>query len=225
MTATGEYPMHFAATHDALILASPSSPLELELLNHWLRRHRSENPDVDVQVLQLPTNNPSPQVLAQLVDLLDEDDNRSVVPVRVFWIPESGRSNLSKIAGLLAGRDPYRPNERRQRKILRKDPSRARVVAGEPAKVSDLRQQWRATVAGENPREFGKFVVRRAILALERVEYRLLGPEYKSPRLVKPEMLASARFRAGVEQIPVRDGRGGREDPRRNGHRVEPVIG
>jgi len=202
VTATSEYPMHFTATHDALILASPSSPLELELLDHWLRRHRSENPDLDVQVLQLPTNNPSPQVLAQLVDLLDEDDNRSVVPVRVFWIPESGRSNLSKIAGLLAARDPYRPNERRQRKILRKDPARARVVAGEPAKVSDLRHQWHATMAGENPREFGKFVVRRAILAIERVEYRLLGPEYKSPRLVKPEMLASARFRAGVEQIP-----------------------
>jgi glycerol-3-phosphate O-acyltransferase len=45
-------------------------------------------------------------------------------------------------------------------------------------------------------------VIRRAVLALERVEYRLLGPEYKSPRLVKPEMLASRRFREGVARIP-----------------------
>ena len=76
------------------------------------------------------------------------------------------------------------------------------MVAGDPAKVSELRQQWSDTTVGENPREFARFVIRRAILAIERVELRLLGPEYKSPRLVKPEMLASARFREGLQQIP-----------------------
>lgn len=76
------------------------------------------------------------------------------------------------------------------------------MVAGEPAKVSELRQQWHDTTIAENPREFANFVIRRAILAIERVELRLLGPEYKSPRLVKPEMLASARFREGLEKIP-----------------------
>jgi glycerol-3-phosphate O-acyltransferase len=89
-----------------------------------------------------------------------------------------------------------------QKRILRKDPSRARVVAGEPAKVSELRQQWSDTTVAENAREFARFVIRRAILAIERVELRLLGPEYKSPRLIKPELLASARFRDGLEGIP-----------------------
>ncbi|HZE16184.1 MAG TPA: glycerol-3-phosphate 1-O-acyltransferase, partial [Mycobacterium sp.] len=89
-----------------------------------------------------------------------------------------------------------------QRRILRSDPRRARVVAGESAKVSELRQQWRDTIVGENSRDFAHFVTRRAILATERVAYRLLGPQYKSPRLVKPEMLASSRFRAGLEKIP-----------------------
>jgi glycerol-3-phosphate O-acyltransferase len=79
------------------------------------------------------------------------------------------------------------------------------VVAGEPAKVSELRQQWSDTTTAENPREFARFVIRRAILAIERVELRLLGPEYKSPRLIKPEMLASARFREGLERIPGAD--------------------
>ncbi len=76
------------------------------------------------------------------------------------------------------------------------------MVAGEPAKVSELRQQWSDTTVAENPREFARFVIRRASLAIERVELRLLGPEYKSPRLIKPEMLASARFREGLEKIP-----------------------
>jgi glycerol-3-phosphate O-acyltransferase len=140
-------------------------------------------------------------VLARLVELLEADDDRSVVPVRAFWVP-GGLPTRSKVVSLLSGRDTYRPPELLQRRILRKDPSRARVVDGEPAKVSELRQQWSDTTVAENPREFARFVIRRAILAIERVELRLLGPEYKSPRLVKPEMLASNRFRAGLEDIP-----------------------
>ena len=75
-------------------------------------------------------------------------------------------------------------------------------MAGEPATVCELRAQWRATTGGCDGRDFARFVIRRAVLAIERVEYRLLGPEYKSPRLVKPELLASSRFRAGLERIP-----------------------
>ena len=75
-------------------------------------------------------------------------------------------------------------------------------MAGEPATVSELRRQWRDTTGGGDQRDFARFVIRRAVLAIERVEYRLLGPEYKSPRLVKPELLASSRFRDGLEQIP-----------------------
>ena len=40
---------------------------------------------------------------------------------------------------------------------------------------------------------------------MERAEYRILGPQYKSPRLVRPEIMASARFRAGLEKIPGAD--------------------
>src|SRR5206468_7427276 len=138
-----------------------------------------------------------PAVLAQLVELLEADDDRSVVPVRVFWVP-GGLPTRSKVVSLISGRDTYRPPELLQRSILRKDPSRARVVDGEPAKVSELRQQWSDTTVAENPREFARFVIRRAILAIERVELRLLGPEYKSPRLIKPEVLTSARFREGL---------------------------
>ena len=190
----------FTATDDALVLASVSSPAEQELLNDWLQQQRREHPDSRVEVLSFRAR-PAAGVLARLVEELEADEDRSVVPVRVFWVP-GGLPTRSKVAALVSGRDTYRPPEMLQRRILKRDPSRARVVAGEPAKVSELRQQWNDTTVGENPREFAHFVIRRAILAIERVELRLLGPEYKSPRLVKPEMLASARFREGLEQIP-----------------------
>ncbi|MDT5325341.1 MAG: glycerol-3-phosphate O-acyltransferase, partial [Mycobacterium sp.] len=192
----------FSPTDDALVLASVSSPAELEMVDRWLDQQRQRHPDARIEVLQLPgDDDPPPAVLARLVELLEADDDRSVVPVRAFWVP-GGLPTRSKVVSLLSGRDTYRPPELLQRRILRKDPSRARVVDGEPAKVSELRQQWSDTTVAENPREFARFVIRRAILAIERVELRLLGPEYKSPRLVKPEMLASNRFRAGLEDIP-----------------------
>jgi glycerol-3-phosphate O-acyltransferase len=192
----------FTTTDDTLVLASVSSPAETALLDDWLQRQRHQNPGAAVTVLQLPAADPPADVLARLDEELNAGDERSIVPVRVFWMPDTRDSNRSRLAALLAGRDPYRPNERRQRRIVRDDRSRARVVAGEPAKVAELRRQWRDTTVADDPSDFARFVVRRAILAMERVEYRLLGPEYKSPRLVKPEILASARFRAGLEKVP-----------------------
>jgi glycerol-3-phosphate O-acyltransferase len=194
----------FTPTGDALVLASASSPAERDLLDDWLEHQRREHPEAKIDVLLLPYDDPPAGVLAQLVAELEAGEDRSVVPVRVFWVP-GGLPTRSKVVALLSGRDTYRPPEILQRRILSRDRSRARVVAGEPAKVSELRQQWADTTVAENPREFARFVIRRAILAIERVELRLLGPEYKSPRLIKPELLASVRFREGLERIPNAD--------------------
>ncbi|WP_197374953.1 glycerol-3-phosphate 1-O-acyltransferase [Mycolicibacterium baixiangningiae] len=202
MKPPDDYYASFTTTDDALVLAAASSPAEVERLDEWLAAQRRDNPDVNVEVLQLPVDGePSPGVLAQLVEELQADEDRTVVPVRVFWVP-AGLPTRSKVVALLSGRDTYRPPQVLQRRILKSDRTRARVIAGEPAKVSELRQQWHDHTVAENPRDFAHFVIRRAVLAIERVEYRLLGPEYKSPRLVKPEILSSNRFRAGLERIP-----------------------
>ncbi len=186
---------------DALVLASVSSAAELDLLNDWVDEQRRAHPDADIEVLQLPREEPPAPVVAQLVDQLALDQDRTVVPVRVFW-NAAGLPTRVKVVGLLAGRDTYRPPEMLQRRILQRDPSRARVVAGGPAQVSALREQWQENTGGGHPRDFARFVLRRAELAVERIEYRLLGPEYKSPRLIKPEMLSSARFRDGLAKVP-----------------------
>jgi glycerol-3-phosphate O-acyltransferase len=192
----------FTAADDTLVLASVSWPVEEDLLAVWLDQQRARHPETKLEVLPLPPRNSPPGALAQLVEQLESDEDRSIVPVRVFWMPRADASAVSRVAALLPGRNPYHPSERQQRRIVRTEPVRARVLAGESAKVSELRQQWRDTTVGGHPRDFAHFVTRRALLAMERAEYRILGPQYKSPRLVRPEMLASARFRAGLEKIP-----------------------
>lgn len=187
---------------DSLVLASMETAVEMQLVMDWLGQQRARNPESKFDILKLPLSSAPPTALTALVEQLEAGEDRSIVPVRVFWLPPADRSRAEKVAALLPGRDPYHPNQRQQRRILRTDPRRAMVVAGESAKVSELRQQWRDTTVAENARDFAQFVTRRALLALARAEYRILGPQYKSPRLVKPEMLASTRFRAGLERIP-----------------------
>lgn len=189
-------------TGDTLVLAFVSSQVEADLVQQWLDRYRDAQPDVRVELLQLDRADRPPSVMAQLVGQLERDEQRSIQPVRVFWMPRAGASALSRVTALLPGRNPYRPKERQQRQIVRTESSLARVVVGEPARVAELRHQWSEDTVGENPRDFAHFVTRRATLALERAEYRILGPQYKSPRLVKPEILASNRFREGMQAIP-----------------------
>jgi glycerol-3-phosphate O-acyltransferase len=187
--------------NDVLVLASVASPVEARLIDEWLFRQQHESPDCRVEVLRLPRNEPPPGVVAHVSNELSNGSTKTVLPVRVLWKP-GGLTGRSTLFAILAGRDTYRPPRPLQQRVLRRDSSRASIVAGEAADVAELKRQWRDTTQGESPHEFARFVIRRAVLALERVEYRLLGPEYKSPRLVKPEMLASSRFQSGLARIP-----------------------
>ena len=120
----------------------------------------------------------------------------------MFWVP-GGLPTRVKVVGLISGRDTYRPPEFLQRSILRKDPSRAyrRRFTSRPRSPNFVSSGREKTV-GDSPRDFARFVLRRAALAVERMELRLLGPEYKSPHLITDELLASSRFVEGLEKIP-----------------------
>ena len=174
MTAT-DHLADFSTTDDALVLASVSSKAESDLLDDWLRAQRKAHPDTRVEVLRLPHEDAPPQLIEHLANELEAGEDRTVVPVRVFWVP-GGLPTRVKLVGLISGRDTYRPPEKLQRAILRKDPSRARIVAGEPATVSELRQQWRENTVGETREDFAKFVLRRASLDTEHMGRRCRRP-------------------------------------------------
>ncbi|MGD0065640.1 MAG: glycerol-3-phosphate 1-O-acyltransferase [Streptosporangiaceae bacterium] len=137
-------------------------------------------------------------------EVLAEPDVR-LVPARVAWLLEGGRA--PRLTDLLPGRDPYHPSERQQRRILARHPDRAKVLVGEPATCGELRRRWTETTGGEQESDFAAYVARRATLALDRAEYQLRGPRYKTPSLVKEEILSSRRFLAGLRQVRTTAGR------------------
>lgn len=201
-TSPATDPAGSTTTDDTLVLAYVSSPVEADLVHEWLERYRDARPGGRIELLELDRSDRPPAAMARLVGQLERDEKRSILPVRVFWMPRAEASALKRVVALLPGWNPYRPSERQQRQIMRTESALARVVVGEPASVAELRRQWSENTVGDNPRDFANFVTRRAVLALERAEYRILGPQYKSPRLVKPEILASTRFRDGLKAIP-----------------------
>jgi glycerol-3-phosphate O-acyltransferase len=184
-----------------LALAECRTPTERRIVTDWLA---ANHPDAHVVTLQ-SLGNSAVDDLPELARLLEVDDSLVVLPVRVAWLPpDRDGARRARVIDLLPGRDPYQPPERRQATIARSAPDRARVVTGASATVGELRRKWETLEArsdGEKARnQFADFVTRRAGLALERAKYTLLGPEYKSPQLVKEELLSSARFREGLEQ-------------------------
>jgi len=180
---------------DTVLLTEAATPTEARLIRERIAAAgagRSLHPPVSL--------GPAGEGHARLPrSLLDGDEDVRLVPVRVAWLPEehAGR-RAARVADLLPGRDPYNPSERQQQRILARQPGRAVVLAGEPATLGSLRQRWTETADGD---DFGSYVNRRATLALDRAEYRLRGPRYKTPSLVRDEILSSQRFRSGLRDV------------------------
>ena len=198
MSEAGELTAVLAAP--SVLLVQASTPAEVRLIRERVAAAGgADRPSVSLG----PPGSPGASLPAEV---LQRSGETALVPVRVAWLPEehAGR-RAARLADMLPGRDPYRPSERQQQRILARQPSRARVLVGEPATIGSLRQRWAEATGGDDPDDFGAYVARRATLALDRAEYRLRGPRYKTPSLVKEEILASRRFRAGLAQVRAED--------------------
>jgi glycerol-3-phosphate O-acyltransferase len=131
-----------------------------------------------------------------------------VVPVRLAWLPTveraAGTSRLSELA-LLA--TPKRPATWLSRRLAALSPSRRRVMAGEPALLSELRKRFVDTSGdATDPEAFGAFVRRSAVVTLEREERAEIGNRYKVPHAVSEEILARKEFRDEIAEVSAEMG-------------------
>ncbi len=138
-------------------------------------------------------------------------DDALVMPVRVAWLPpverRNGTSRLNELA-LLA--TPKRPATWLSRKLTALSPHRRRVIAGEPALLSDLRKRYHDTSGTSSdetdPEAFAAFVRRSAVVTLEREERAEIGNRYKVPHAVSEEILARKEFRDEIGEVSAEMG-------------------
>jgi glycerol-3-phosphate O-acyltransferase len=199
---------HAADTAVATVfLAHATSRTEARLLEDWIGRWEADR--TTATIVWMDPVRGGQRTSASLHAQLTGDDDPLLIPLRVAWLPpeRSGRRSV-RFRDVLATGNPRRPRRAQQRFLIRHDPGRAVVVCGEPATAAELRRAFVETI-GQRTEEasFERFVARRAILALEREESHLLGPQYKVPRLVREELWASARFQDGLARVAVELGR------------------
>jgi glycerol-3-phosphate O-acyltransferase len=181
--ADPEFPR--SAGRRVVFLLDAASPLEHRLLER-LRRRQPLDP--------------------RLEPALAAGDDPCLAPLRVAWLPPSDGVQLRDL--LLFG-DPRDPGRLRQRLVHLRHPERWRIVAGEPASLSELRARWRELGGADAAETLGlaEFVARQAALALERAERRLRGARYKVPRLVRESILSRPAFRGGLARLARELGR------------------
>ncbi|HEY2436436.1 MAG TPA: glycerol-3-phosphate 1-O-acyltransferase, partial [Solirubrobacteraceae bacterium] len=186
----GAPPWPAPADASALVLAFAKAPTERQVLSDWLKTVPAQN--TRQELLTEPD--------ARLEQALsDADGDPWIVPVTVAWLPrEHNGSRAVSPRDLLSLTNPRHPPARAQAHILRKDPDRCRILAAEPARLSELRERFAKAPAEDG---FGAFVGRQAQLALARAERELVGLQYKVPRLVVEEIETSARFKEQIAEL------------------------
>lgn len=181
---------------------------ERQFLERWIAQSRPEGTaETQVSFIGLPNKPDDIRPFAQQLSPLLSESSAVLAPVRVAWLPrELKGERIARISDLLMLRDPRKPREKLQQRIIQTEPERCRIVAAQPATVGDLdaRAKSAADADANDPEGFADFVVRQARLALERAEYRLIGRRYKLPKLVKEQIAASKRFRDGVREVATK---------------------
>jgi len=187
-----------------VVFAVTRTAVEERLVRDRVRQLFGDGPDAP-EVLGVPRAKASPADIEGLRVRLAEFGDVELLPMGVTWLPSEHTDGERKVRlrDLARGHNPYKPTPRQQGAIARKEPDRGRVTEGASASVATLRERY--VESGKDPAAdadgFARFVIRRARLALERADAQLLGPQFKSAKLVKDEILANKHFQAGLQRI------------------------
>ncbi len=199
-----------------MYLVEAASWLERRVLRRYLERQGAATSEV----LWLPSPRRQRKFVpdSRFEAALSASDNPRFVPVRLIWHPpRRGGVREARLRDLLTFGDPRDPGWLRQLWVFSRHPDRWEVLAGEPARLSELRERWQqqARLDAQHTHGLAEFVARQAALALERAERRQRGARYKVPRFVHEEILARPAFRASMAHVARQLGVGEEEVMRR----------
>ena len=210
--AVTDEPAWPVAAGPVVFLLEDSGGLERKVLDGWLERNRPESiPPSEVLQARLPQTRRRParrRADGRLEAYLAGDADPLLVPLRVAWLPSATRDGKRTVGlrDLLQLGDPRDPDPVRQHVLYRLHPERLRLVMAEPARASELREQWRTDPRGrEMGTSLADFTAQRAWLALERSERKLRGSRYKVPKFPTESLIGRPSFTRGVAEMAQRE--------------------
>ena len=184
-----------------LFVLAAKGKFEQELLQSWLDESPSERVHDKVVVLDSGDEQlDSRQLSEKLVDSSDP----LVVPLGVEWVenPNWTPMDLLPFTGRAARTD------RDKAGIVSNDPERCLLVAGQGARVSELRQRFdRSEGDGAGEGAFADFVARQAMLTVERTARSRPGVSQKLPRFVRRSIEARRGFRTELQTLADEQGK------------------
>lgn len=182
--------------------------LERRLIEEWIAKSQGSTP---FELIPIPSTRAwdAGRLDPALVSRLERGDDPQLTPVRVAWLPREREGERAvRLFDLLTLGNPRAPGFFGKRWVLSRHPDRCRVVEGESARLSALRERWLRGGGDKDsdPSSLALFVLRGAALALERAERPLRGARYKVPRFVRQEILAHREFRSGLATLEATTG-------------------
>ncbi len=180
-----------------LFLVHASTPLEESLVREWIELCK---PDLQIEYSTAIMSGPRGSVPEHggLADTLQTDGSTIVVPLHVAWrLPQVEKPRMRQ---LFFG-DPREPNRWKQTRILANKPELIALVAAKPASIDDLLARHKSQESETGVEAFASFVVRQAILSLERAERGVSGMRHKMPRFVRETLTAGKSFRQAIESV------------------------
>jgi len=193
-----------------VFLLDTASGFEEALLRRWIAGAAPADAG-PVELLSIPGSRRQRGKLdPRLEATLAAGDDPLLAPLRVAWFPAvRGGHRTARWSDLLKLGDPRDPGRLRARWVHAFTSDRWRIVAGEPARASELEARWRnpETSGPGATQGLAEFVARQAALALERGERRLRGARYKVPRFVREEVLSRPALRGELSRLAGELGR------------------
>ena len=199
------------AQHPPIYLIQARGAVERQLLEDWVQEQRRDTSDAPIEHLYLVAPRKETAIAPQSLQMrLQRGDDPLLAPIRITWLPKQRQGKRSiRLRDLILIGDPRNPRGYAKWWLARFQPERLQVLEGETATAVTLRETWRNQSSGDRDSEdgsFAHFVARRALLALERAQSHLLGPQYKMPRLVRDEIRNSARYHDGLAGLVRQQG-------------------
>ena len=120
-----------------VFLIDASSALERRLLSAWIERHAPDG--ADAADIEIPPSRRRAGLgrtsLGELEGCLAAEGDVLLAPLRIAWLPKKRNGKrAARFSDLLRLGDPRDPGSLRAALVLRREPDRCRIVAGEPAR-------------------------------------------------------------------------------------------